>query len=123
MDLVARMVAMIAPETSPAYMRGGSCYSLNASGRSRRRNRLLVGIGRTFKPTRSGTGSFAGSQQAHALGEWFPFIRALLQALHHGSQARLHAHPGTFPHMAGDAGDSLLRFQVGKQEGRVQISL
>jgi len=79
----------------------------------------LVGIGRTFKPTRSGTGSFAGSQQAHALGEWFPFIRALLQALHHGEPPRLR----TFPHMAGDGGDSLLRFQVGKQEGRVQISL
>ncbi len=48
-------------ETSPAYMREGSCYSPIVSGRPRRNNRLLVGIGRTFEPTRSGTGSSAGA--------------------------------------------------------------
>jgi hypothetical protein len=100
-------------------MHGGSCCSPTVSGLSRRRNRLLVEIGRTFQPTRSGTGSFARSRHAHASGEWLPFIRTLLQILHHGSQARLR----TFPDVLGDGGCCLLRFQVGNQEGRIQITL
>ncbi len=77
-------------------------------------------IGRTFEPTRSGTGSsFARSQQAHALGQVLPLIRALLQILHHGPQARLR----TLPDVLGDRGDGLFRFQVGEQESRVQVTL
>src|SRR5437660_8122926 len=93
-------------------MRGGSCYSPNASGCSvSRDNRLLVGIGRTFEPTRSGTGSsFVRCRQTHASGQVLPLIRTLLKVLHHGSQARLR----TFPHVAGDGGLYLLRFQAGK---------
>ena len=71
-----------------------------------------MGISRTFKPTRSGTGSFARSQQAHASGQSLPLIRTLLQPLHHGSQARFR----TFPDVLGDRGDRLFRFQVGQQE-------
>jgi hypothetical protein len=74
----------------------------------------LVGIGRTFEPTRSGTGSpFVRSRQAHASGQVLPFIRTLLKLLHHGSQARFR----TFPDVLGDRGDGLFRFQVGQQEG------
>ena len=91
-------------------MRGGSCYSPIVSGRPRRNNRLLVGIGRTFEPTRSGTGSLARRRQAHASGQFLPLIRTLLQILYHGSQARLR----TFPHVVVDRGKSLLPFQVGK---------
>ena len=97
-------------------MRGGSCYSPNASGRSLGMNRLLVGIGRIFKPTRSGTGSFARSHHAHASGQDLPFIRTLLENLHHGSQARLR----TFPDMLGDRGFYLPRFKVGKPGSRVR---
>jgi hypothetical protein len=43
-----------------------------------------------------------------------PLIRTLLQSLHHGSQARLPAQPGTFPDVLVDRGNGLLRFQVGK---------
>src|SRR5260370_1159684 len=100
-------------------MRGGSCYSPNASGRSLWMNRLLVGIGRTFKPTYSGTGSLARSHQAHASGQVLPFIRTLLETLHHGLQARLR----TFPDMLGDRGFCLPRFKVGQQESRVEIAL
>src|SRR5260221_10062756 len=101
-------------------MRGGSCSSPNASGRSRRRNWLLVGIGRTFEPTRSGTGSsFVRCRQAHASGQVLPLIRTLLKGLHHGSQARLR----TFPDVLGDGGLCLLWFKVGQQEGRVEIAL
>src|SRR5215471_16797516 len=102
-------------------MRGGSCCSPIASGRSRRRNRLLVGIGRTFQPTRSGTGSpsFASSHYAHASRQVLPLIRTLLQFLHHGLQARLR----TFPVVLGDRGDGLFRFKVGEQEGRIEIAL
>jgi hypothetical protein len=46
------------------------------------------------------------------LGQVLPLIRALLQLLHHGSQARLR----TFPDVLGDRGDVLFRFQVGEQE-------
>ena len=100
-------------------MRGGSCCSPNVSLFSIRKTRLLVGIGRTFEPTRSGTGSFARSRHAHALGQGLPLIRALLQILHHGSQARLR----TCPDLLGDGGDGLLWSQVGQEEGRVQIAL
>ncbi len=81
----------------------------------------MVEIGRTFKPTRSGTGSsaFASSHYAHASRQVLPLIRTLLKLLHHGLQARLR----TFPDWLGDRGDRLLRFQVGQQEGRVQITL
>ena len=79
----------------------------------------MVGIGRTFEPTRSGTGSFARSRHAHALGQGLPLIRTLLQILHHGSQARLR----TCPDLLGDGGDGLLWSQVGQEEGRVQIAL
>ena len=41
------------------------------------------------------------------------------QPLHHGSQARLR----TFPDGLGDRGDNLLWFEVGQEEGRVQIAL
>ena len=93
-------------------MRGGSCSSPTVSSRFRRNNRLLVGIGRTFEPTRSCTGSsaFASSHYAHASGQVLPLIRTLLKLLHHGLQARLR----TFPDWLGDRGDRLLRFQVGK---------
>ena len=97
-------------ETSTAYMRGGSCCSPNVSLFSIRKTRLLVGIGKTFEPTRSGTGSFARSRHAHALGQGLPLIRALLQTLHHSSQARLR----TCPDRLGDGGDGLLWSQVGK---------
>jgi hypothetical protein len=102
-------------------MRGGSCYSPTVSGLSGRRNRLLVEIGRTLKPTRSDTGSsaFASSHYAHASGQVLPLIRTLLKLLHHGLQARLR----TFPDRLGDRGDRLLRFQVGQQESRVEITL
>jgi len=43
----------------------------------------------------------------------------LLEALHHGSQARLR----TFPHVVGDRGDRLFWFQVSQQERRVQVPL
>jgi hypothetical protein len=87
----------------------------------RRSNRLLMGIGRTFEPTRSGTGSSAGaaSHYAHASGQGLPLIRTLLQALHHGSQARLR----TFPDVLGDRGVCVPRFQVGQQKSRIQITL
>ena len=92
-------------------MHGGSCSSPTVSGLSRRRNRLLVEIGRTLKPTRSGTGSsLVRCRQAHALGQVLPLIRTLLQILHHGSQARLR----TCPDLLGDGGDGLLWSQVGK---------
>ena len=91
-------------------MRGGSCCSPTVSLFSIRKTRLLVGIGRTFEPTRSGTGSFARSRHAHALGQGLPLIRALLKLLHHGSQARLR----TCPDLLGDGGDGLLWSQVGK---------
>jgi len=78
-----------------------------------------VGIGRTFEPTRSGTGSFARSHEAHASGQDLPFIRTLLEILHHGLQARLR----TFPDMLGDRGLCLPGFQVGQQESRVEIAL
>ena len=100
-------------------MRGGSCSSLNASSWHRYVNRLLLRIGRTFEPTRSGTGSSTRSHYAHASGQALPFIRTLLQPLHYGSQARFR----TLPDVLGNRGDRLLRGQVGQQEGRVQISL
>src|SRR5215471_12676070 len=100
-------------------MRGGSCCSPTVSLFSARKTRLLVGIGKTFEPTHSGTGSFARSRQAHASGKELPFIRALLEVLYHGSQARLR----TCPDLLGDRGDRLFRFKVGQQEGRVQITL
>ena len=80
-----------------------------------------MGIGRTFEPMRSGTGSSAGasSHQAHASGQEMSLIRTLLEILHHGSQARLR----TFPDVLGDRGVCLLRFQVGEQESRVQVTL
>ena len=78
-----------------------------------------MGRGRTFKPAYSGTGSFARSQQAHASGQTLPLIRALLESLHHGSQAGLR----TLPVVLGDRGNCLFRFQVSEQEGRVQITL
>ena len=115
------VVYHLVAETSPAYMRGGSCSSPTASSRLRRGDRFLVGIGRTFEPTRSGTGSSAGatSHYAHASGQRLPLIRTLLQVLHHGSQARLR----TFPDVLGDRGVGLLRFQVGQQERRIEITL
>src|SRR6266567_2196500 len=82
-------------------------------------DKLLLRIGRTFEPTRSGTGSFPRSQHTHASGQGLPVIRTLSQPLDHGSQARLR----TFPHMAGDRGDILFGFEVGEQEGRVQVAL
>src|SRR6202140_1834079 len=91
-------------------MRGGSCCSPNVSLFSIRKTRLLVGIGSTFEPTRSGTGSFSRSRQAHASGQFLPLIRTLLQTLHHGSQARLR----TFPDRLVPRGQRLLRLQVGK---------
>ena len=100
-------------------MRGGSCCSPNVSLFSIRKTRLLVGIGRTFEPTHSGTGSFPRSQQAHALGQGLPLIRTLMQIFHHGSQARLR----TCPDLLGDGGDDLLWSEVGQEEGRVQIAL
>ncbi|GAC1675781.1 MAG: hypothetical protein PVS3B1_16190 [Ktedonobacteraceae bacterium] len=80
-----------------------------------------MGIGRTLKPTRSGMGSSAdaSSHYAHASGQRLPLIRALLQSLHHGSQARLRI----FPDLLGDRGDDVLRFQIGQQESRIQITL
>src|ERR1700686_3771151 len=100
-------------------MRGGSCCSPNVSLFSIRKTRLLVGKGSTFEPTRSGTGSFARSRHAHASGQFLPLIRTLLQTLHHGSQARLR----TCPDRLVDRGKRLLRFQVGQQESRIQITL
>src|SRR5260370_38243070 len=102
-------------------MSGVSFSSPHVSGLSRRRNRLLVEIGRIFKPTRSGTGSsvFASSLYAHASGQVLPLIRTLLKRLHHGLQARLR----TFPDRLGDRGDRLLRFQGGQQESRVEVTL
>ena len=81
----------------------------------------MVGIGRTFEPTRSGTGSsaFASSHYAHASGQRLPLIRTLLKSLHHGSQARLR----TFPDVLSDGGLCLLGFQVGQQKSRIQITL
>ena len=78
-----------------------------------------MGIGRTFEPTRSGTGSFSRSRQAHASRQVLPLIRTLLKPLDHGSQARLR----TFPHLVGDRRDGLVGFQMSQQEGRVQIAL
>jgi len=78
-----------------------------------------VGIGRTFEPTRSGTGSHPIGQQAHASGQVLPLIRTLLQSLHHGSQARLR----TFPGMLGDRGDDLFGFKVSQQEGGIEVAL
>src|SRR5262249_7261673 len=102
-------------------MHGGSCSSPTVSGLSRRRNRLLVEIGRTFKPTRSGTGSsaLASNHYAPASTQMLPFIRTLLQLIHHGEPPRFH----TLPDRLGDRGDRLLRFQVGQQERRVEITL
>jgi hypothetical protein len=97
-------------ETSPAYMRGGSSYSPNASCWFSQTSRLSLRIGRTFEPTHSGTGSFARSRHAHASGERFPLIRALLEPLYHGEPPRLR----TFPDGPGDRGDNLLWFKVGK---------
>src|SRR5215469_11813684 len=99
--------------------RRGSSSSPNASLLTWWKTRLLVEIGRTFEPTRSGTGGFARSRQAHASGEVLPFIRTLLQTLHHGSQARLRTCPGVL----GDRGLCLLRFQIGQQKGRIQVAL
>jgi hypothetical protein len=89
-----------------------SCYSPTVSGLTRRGNRLLVRIGRTFEPTRSGTDSsaLASSHYAHASGQFLPLIRTLLEFLHHGSQARLR----TFPDVLVDGGLCLPRFQVGQ---------
>ena len=46
-------------------------------------------------------------------------MRALLEPLYHGSQARLR----TFPDGLGDRGDNLFWFEEGQEEGRVQIAL
>src|SRR5260370_34943289 len=93
-------------------MHGGSCSSPTVSGLSRRRNRLLVEIGRTLKPTRSGTGSsaFASSHYAHASGQVLPLIRTLLKLLHHGFQARLRP----FPDRLGGGGGAFRSCQRGR---------
>src|SRR5579883_1716821 len=107
-------------------MRGGSSCSLNISCRflvrlTQRTNRLLLRIGRTLKPTCSGTGSsaLASSYYAHALGQVLPRIRPLLKALHHGSQARFR----TLPDRLGDAGLIFSRIKIGQQEGGIQVPL
>lgn len=78
-----------------------------------------MGIGRTLKPTRSGTGSFSRSHQTHASGQNLPLIRTLLQGLHHGLQARLRPCPVRLA----DGGFRMLRFEIGQQEGGVEIAL
>src|SRR5450631_1811982 len=100
-------------------MRGGSCGSLNASNLPRKGEWLLLRVDRTFQPTRSGTGSVSRRHHPHALGQAVPRSRTLVQAFHHGLQARFR----TFPVVLGDGRDVGLQIEKGQQEGRVEIAL
>src|SRR6266849_5542156 len=72
-----------------------------------------------FEPTRSGTG------MTHASGQALPLIRTLLDTLVCEPQARLPAHPGTFPgnDILGTRGKRFCWIKVGGQKRRIQITL
>jgi len=81
---------------------------------------LLCGFAQTFGQTRSGTGD------AHASGQHLPLIRAFFHSLVCCLQARLPAHPGTFPGVdkLGTRGDALLCWiKIGSQKRGIEIAL
>jgi hypothetical protein len=74
---------------------------------------LLSVRNKTFRPTRSGSGD------AEASGHPLPLSHTLLDTLHRGQQARFR----TFPILLGDGGSGFCCWQVGQQEGGVQVTL
>ena len=80
---------------------------------------LLCGFAPTFGQTRSGTGD------AHASGHDLPLIRALDDSLVCCLQARLPAHPGTFPIplVSGTRGIGICWIEIRRQKRGIPVAL
>jgi hypothetical protein len=80
---------------------------------------LLCHFAPTCGQTRSGT------RNTHALGQHLPLFRALDDSLVCCLQARLPAHPGTFPgnDKLGTRGDGICWIEIGRQKRGVQVAL
>src|SRR5260221_4390427 len=81
---------------------------------------LWCGFASTLGQTRSGTGD------AHASGHDLPLFRAFFDSLVCCPQARLPAHPGTFPgnDILGTRGDAIYCWiEIGLQKRGIQVAL
>jgi hypothetical protein len=112
---------VVTSDDSPGSSTGGSERSFHVSSRPRRSENdwLWCGFASTFGQTRSGTGD------AHASGHDLPLFRALGGSLVCCHQARLPAHPGTFPgnDIPGTRGERICWIEIGGQKRRVQVAL